>query len=259
MNGHVGWGGLAIAVAVVLVAAGLSRAWRLGLERDVLVAIVRSLAQMLLVAVALGLIVADGVSIWWSWLWVVAMVGFAAVTMRRRAPALPGLLRISLLATGTTAAVGIAITFGIGIFPVEPRTLVPVAGMLVGNSMSAGVVACRRLSHAIGERRDEVEARLALGQPWPQAARPLLREILRTAITPQIESTKALGIVFLPGAMTGLILAGVDPLDAVLVQLALMYVILGGVVTMTTVTTVAAARRLFTRDHRLRPLPRMVD
>jgi putative ABC transport system permease protein len=251
VNGHVGWGGLAIAVVVVLVAAGLSRAWRLGLERDLVVAIVRSLAQMLLVAVALGLVVADGVSIWWSWLWVVAMVGFAAITMRRRAPALPGLLRIALIATGTTAAVGIAITFGIGIFPVQPRTLVPVAGMLVGNSMSAGVVACRRLSHAIGERRDEIEARLALGQPWPQAARPMLREILRTA--------KALGIVFLPGAMTGLILAGVDPLDAVLVQLALMYVILGGVVTMTTVTTVAAARRLFTRDHRLLPVPRQAD
>lgn len=254
MNGHVGWFGLGVSVAVVLVAAGLSRVWRLGLERDVLIAIGRSLAQMLLVAAALGLIVSDGTSIWWSWLWVVLMVLFAALTLRNRAPELPGLLGIALIATGTTAVVGLGVVFAIGVFPVTPRTVVPVAGMLVGNSLSSGVVACRRLAEAVVEQRDQIEARLALGQPWPQAARPMLRGVLRTAISPQIESTKALGIVFLPGAMTGLILAGVDPLDAVLVQLALMYVILGGVATMTTVTTVTAARRLFTRDHRLRPL-----
>ena len=64
----------------------------------------------------------------------------------------------------------------------------------------------------------------------PRRREPLSRGVLRTAISPQIENTRALGIVFLPGAMTGLILAGVDPLDAVLVQLALMYLILGAVV-----------------------------
>lgn len=253
MSDHVSWAGLAVAIGLVVVAAGLSRWWRLGLERDALVAVGRSLAQMLLVAAALGLLVADGTSVWWSWLWVALMVVFAALTMRRRAPDLPGLLRIALLAVGATAVVGLGVVFAIGVFPVTSRTVVPVAGMLVGNSLSAGVVACRRLAEAIDERRDEVEARLALGQPWTEAARPLLRSVLRTAISPQIESTKALGVVFLPGAMTGLILAGADPLDAVLVQLALMYVILGGVVTMTTVTTLAAARELFTSDHRLRP------
>lgn len=253
MSDHVGPVGLAVSVALVLLAAGLSRLWRLGLERDAVVAVVRSLAQMLLVAAALGLVVADGTAIWWSWLWVVLMVGFAAVTMRRRAPELPGLLRIALLAVGATAVVGLGVVFAVGVFPVTSRTVVPVAGMLVGNSLSAGVVACRRLAEAFDERRDEVEARLALGQPWSQASRPLVRSVLRTAISPQIESTKALGVVFLPGAMTGLILAGVDPLDAVLVQLALMYVILGGVATMTTVTTLAATRALFTADHVLRP------
>lgn len=80
--------------------------------------------------------------------------------------------------------------------------------------------------------------------------------MLRTAITPQIENTRALGIVFLPGAMTGLILAGVDPLDAVLVQLALMYLILGAVVVTATLTVLGARRRLFTADHRLVPLAR---
>ena len=78
-----------------------------------------------------------------------------------------------------------------------------------------------------------------------------MRRALRLAISPQIENTKALGIVFLPGAMTGLILAGVDPLDAVLVQLALMWIILGAVVVTTATTALAGTRRLFTR----RPAP----
>ena len=83
-----------------------------------------------------------------------------------------------------------------------------------------------------------------------------VRQALRLSIAPQIENVKALGIVFLPGAMTGLILAGVDPVDAVLVQLALMYVILGAVVITTSMTGLLGAQRLFTVDQRLIALAR---
>ena len=74
---------------------------------------------------------------------------------------------------------------------------------------------------------------------------------LRTALIPQIETTKAVGLVVLPGAMTGLILAGVKPLDAVLVQASVMYLVLGSVATTTTVVALGVQRRLFTADHRL--------
>ena len=73
---------------------------------------------------------------------------------------------------------------------------------------------------------------------------------------PQVESTKAVGLVFLPGAMTGLILAGVDPIDAVKVQAAIMYLILGSVATTVAVVGLGLTRRLFTPDHRLVPLVR---
>ena len=74
---------------------------------------------------------------------------------------------------------------------------------------------------------------------------------LRTALIPQIETTKAVGLIVLPGAMTGLILAGVDPIDAVQVQAAVMYLVLGSVATTTAVMALGIRRRLFTRDHRL--------
>ena len=76
---------------------------------------------------------------------------------------------------------------------------------------------------------------------------------------PQIETTKAVGIIFLPGAMTGLILAGVDPVDAVMVQVVVMYLVLGSAATATTVVATGLVRRLFTPDHRLVGLPRPAD
>ena len=129
--------------------------------------------------------------------------------------------------------------------------------MMIGNSMTSVVVAARRVTGELSDKRLEVEARLALGLSWKDASRPYLREAMRTAMIPQIESTKAVGLVFLPGAMTGLILAGVSPVDAVQVQLAIMYLILGSVATSVTVVAVGLTRQLFTDDSRLVRLVRV--
>jgi putative ABC transport system permease protein len=256
MNGDVDALGLAASLVLVAIAIAISWRLRLRLERELVISCVRGFVQLMVVGAALAIVIEPSTPIVWSWLWVAGIVVFAAATVRRRAPAVPGLFWIALAANGVSAFVGLAVTFGLGIFPVEGRTLVPIAGMLVGNAMKSGIVVADRLVEALADGRAEVEARLALGQPWDAASRPILRSALRVALSPQIENTKALGIVFLPGAMTGLILAGVDPVDAVLVQLALMYLILGGVATTTAITALGSVRRLFTPDHRLVALPR---
>jgi putative ABC transport system permease protein len=256
VSGDVTWAGLAASLLIVAVVIVISLRERLRLERDIVVAVVRSLAQLLLVGAALGLIVDPDTWIGWSFVWVAGMILVAGVTVSRRARALPKVLPIALAAIGTSATTGLGLLFALGIFPVEGRTVVPIAGMVVGNSLSASVVAARRLIEAVSERRADLEARLALGLPWQDASRPTVRNVLRLAITPDIERIKALGIIVLPGAMTGLILAGVDPLDAVRVQLALMYVILGAVAVSTTVIAMLGTRRLFTPDHRLKAPPR---
>ena len=256
MEGDVSYGGLAISLVLVAVALAVSLRLRLRLEREMVVSVTRGFVQLLIVGAALGLIIDPDTPLVWSWLWVFGIVVFAAATVRRRAPAVPGLFWIAFVANGATAVIGFAVTFGLGIFPVEGRTLVPIAGMLVGNAMKSAIVGAERTVEALAEQRAEVEARLALGQTSMRAARPIVRSVLRTALSPQIENTKGLGLVFLPGAMTGLILAGVDPADAVLVQLAIMYLILGGVATTSVITVLGAVRRLFTADHRLVALPR---
>jgi putative ABC transport system permease protein len=256
VSGDVGWWGLAASLIMIAAVAALSIRQKLRLERDLAIAVARSLAQMLLVGLALGLIVKEDTWIGWSFIWVAAMVAVAALTVGNRAPALPGVLPVAFMALAAGAVAGLGLLFTLGIFPVAGRTVVPVAGMVIGNSLAAGVLTVRRLVEAVAERQAELEARLALGLPWQRAVRPTVRQVLRTGIAPDVERLKALGIIVLPGAMTGLILAGVDPMDAVRVQLALLYVILGSVTTTASVIALLGTRRLFTADHRLVPLTR---
>jgi putative ABC transport system permease protein len=247
----IGWGGLGLSLILVAVAVGLSW-WRgLRLERQVLWASARALAQLLAVGYLLVVLVDPDSPVALAWAWVVAMVVFAAVVVQRRAREIPGIVGLALLATVASSAISLLVVFGLGVYPNVGRAVVPIAGMMVGNSIGATVVAARRIVEEASERRPEIEARLALGQPWQDASKPFVRSALRTAVTSQVESTKAVGLVFLPGAMTGLILAGTDPVDAVLVQAALMYLILGAVATNVVVIGLGLTRRLFTRDHRL--------
>ncbi len=257
-SGDVTTWGLIASLVLVAVALGLSLWQRLDLERDIVWATVRSIVQLLVVGAILAFVIDPSQPLILSWCWVAAMLVFAAVVIRRRAPEVPDVLKLSFYALGAAMVITLGVIFGLKVFPLEGRTLVPLAGMMVGNSMKATVVAARRVIEEIRDKRAEVEARLALGQPAKIAARPYVRAAMKTALSPQIETTKAVGLVFLPGAMTGLILAGVNPVDAVLVQAAIMYLILGSVATTSTVIALGVASKLFTADHRLKPLPRPV-
>ncbi|MCU1353870.1 MAG: hypothetical protein JWM05_3079 [Acidimicrobiales bacterium] len=252
----IGWSGLAISLVLIGVAAGLSIGQRLHLERTIVWASTRALLQLLAVGSVLGAILDPGRPVALAWGWVLLMVLIAALTVRQRAPEVPGITPVAFGAMAASAAMGLGVLFGLGIFPMQGRTVVPLAGMLIGNSMASTVSASRRIVAELSEKRAEVEARLALGLAWPDAARPHVRAALRTALLPQIESTKVVGLVALPGAMTGLILAGVPPVSAVKVQAAVMFLILGGVATTATVVARGLTRRLFTPDHRLRRLVR---
>jgi putative ABC transport system permease protein len=252
----IGWGGLALSLVLIAVAVGLSVWQGLRLERDILWATARAIVQLLAVGYLLVVLVDPDTPVVLAWLWVVAMVTFAAITVQRRAREVPGIVGLALVATGASAAISLLVVFGLGVYPNVGRAVVPIAGMMVGNSIGGTVVAARRIVAEMSDRRPEIEAQLALGQPSSEAAKPYVRSALRTALTSQIETTKAVGLVFLPGAMTGLILAGADPVDAVLVQAALMYLILGCVATNVVVIGLGLTRRLFTSDHRLVRLAR---
>lgn len=254
--GDVDFVGLGLSLVLVVVALVVSYLNKLDLENSIGVAVVRALVQLLAVGAVLAFILDPDRSLALSWAWVAVMVVFAAVVLARRAPEVPNLFPLGLVAFAAAEAITLTVIFGLGIFPLEARALVPLAGMMVGNSMNSTVVVASRVVEELRDKRDEVEARLALGHSSRRAALPYIRSALKTALSPQIETTKGVGLVFLPGAMTGLILAGVDPVDAVKVQAAIMFLILGSVATTTAIVSFGTARRLFTPDHRLTRLAR---
>ncbi len=247
----VGWDALAISTILVFIAVALSW-WRaLGLGRSILWAGTRALVQLAAIGLLLQVILEPEVSIWWGWLWVAIMIFIAAFTIRWRTPAVPGIFGLSLAALIGTAALTLGVLFGLGVFALDLRSLISLSGLMIGNSMAVSVLVGRRLVDELSDKRDEIEARLALGASSAEAAQPYLRGSLRTALIPQIETTKIVGLIALPGAMTGLILAGVAPLDAVRVQTAVMYLVLGSVTTTATILALGIRRRLFSSDHRL--------
>jgi len=236
-----GWG-LAASLVPLVVVAGISVGRRLGLGRDLAVASVRAVAQLVVAGWALTLLLDGDTSIWWAWAWVAVMVPMAGDAARRREARLPGLGWMTGLGGAVGLAVSLSVVFGLGVLPLEARVLVPVSGMVVGNSLKVVVVAATRLVDGLRERAGEVEALLALGFGTTRAVRDVASDALRLALRPQMETTRSVGMVFLPGALTGLILAGVDPMEAVLIQAALLFLILGTAAVTGLVVVVAGVR-----------------
>ncbi len=259
LEGDVNAVGLATSLILVGVALGVSMSQQLHLEKRLIWATVRAFVQLIVMGFVLAWLLQPGRSLAYSWLWVVGMVIFAAWTVRNRAPEVPHLFLMALASLTAASVATMGVIFGLGIFPAEARAIVPLGGMMIGNSLSGTVLAARRVADELTEKRSEIEARLALGHSSREAGLPYVRAAMRTALTPQIESTKAVGLVFLPGAMTGLILAGVDPVDAVLVQAVIMYLVLGAVATTSVVVGLGSTRQLFTPDHRLARITRRTE
>jgi putative ABC transport system permease protein len=238
----------------LLVMLAVAVSWWAGqrLERDLITAAVRAAAQLALLGVVLVAILAPDQPLVLSWLWVAVMIVFAGWTVQRRVPQVPRIWLLSMAAFAASAVATLGVLFSFGVFPINSTTVVPLAGLMIGNSMTATVLVARRITAEFKDKRLEIEARLALGQPSAEAARPYLREALRTALIPQIETTKAVGIVFLPGMMVGLLLAGVTPLGAVQAQLVIMYLVLGSVAVTTSIIALGMRRIHFTDAHQLR-------
>ena len=150
--------------------------WKqLGLERSIAWAAARAAAQLMAIGLLLQVLLEPGVDPVGLAVGRVTMVVVASFTVRSRAPEVPGLLQLALLAFGCSAVLTLGVLFGLGVFQLNVRTLIPLAGLMIGNSLAATVLVGRRLVEELRDKRDEVEARLALGQPAHEAAKPYVR------------------------------------------------------------------------------------
>jgi putative ABC transport system permease protein len=179
------------------------------------------------------------------------MISTAALTARRRASQVPGAGVIATVALAAATLGTLGVLTALGIVPVDARTVVPLGSMVLSNAMASVSLVMTGLRDGLAGARREVEARLSLGQTSHRASLPWHRRALRTGMLPIVDNTKVVGLVALPGAMTGMILAGAEPLEAIRLQLVVMYMLLGGNAFAAVVAGELTVRRLFTADHQL--------
>jgi putative ABC transport system permease protein len=244
-------GEVAAALALVGLAAAISRWREAELEGDILVAAIRAFVQLTAIGYAIELIF-DADTIWLVLALLGTMVIFGAFTARRRARRVPGAFWPLLVALSAAGGTTLGLVIALGIFEPTPRNLVPVGGMVIGNAMTAAAVALNRLGDEVADSRARIEATLALGATSGEAAAPIVRRALRSGTIALVDSTKTTGLIFFPGTMVGMLLAGAEPTDAVRLQLILLYALLGSVSIAALVATTLAYRNFFTPAQQLR-------
>jgi putative ABC transport system permease protein len=247
----IGWEQVAGSLALVAVAIALSVWRRLPLEREIGWAVVRAFVQLL----ALGYVIKaifDAGGLAYAFPVLVVMVVFGALTARGRAARVPHALPILALSLGVALTATLGLSVAVGAIDATSRTLIPIGGAVVGQSMVAAALALSRLEFEIGAARGEIEARLSLGATWRQAVDPMLRRSLTAGMLNTVDSTKTAGIVAIPGTTVGMLLAGAAPLDAIRLQLVLFYLLVGGTAIAVVLATSLAAGGFFTPAHQLR-------
>jgi putative ABC transport system permease protein len=213
---------LAVAFLLVGVIIVVSIHEALGLERDLVIGALRTMVQLYGVGLILTAVFAAA-RWYWVMLIVMGMTGVAtqAAVSRLKTP-IPGghLIAATALTLSTAATLAYVITVVVQVHPwYEPQYIIPIAGMILGNSMTSAALAGDRLQGELRARADEVEARLALGFSGREAMQPLVRSALQAAMIPTVNGMMTVGLVQLPGMMTGQILAGASPLVAIRYQL----------------------------------------
>ena len=225
----ISWLEFSLSLVLVAVTLLLSLLLKLHIEKSLFVASVRAALQLLAVGLFFTAIFDHKNAELWSWLWVIFMVLLATEIIRRRVPTVKRLSPVALIAIKTSVAMVASVAFFFEVIEYTPINVVVVSGITIGNIVPSAVLAVQQLNMQLTSRRLEAESLLALGADKSILTRFLAPQIIKTAITTQIERTKVVGLIALPGAMTGLLLAGIEPMDAVLLQLIVMYMILGSV------------------------------
>ena len=247
---------LLIAAALVLALALLSIRLQMKIGRQLIIAAIRTAVQLTLIGLVLKVLFENATLLWVSLLaFFMLFVAGREVMMRqeRRFKGWWGYAAGTFsMFVSSFAITAFALVVILGNDPwYAPQYAIPLLGMLLGNTMNGIAISMDRLTHAAWEQRDIIEARLILGESWDQAISDYRRQAVRSGMIPIINAMAAAGIVSLPGMMTGQILAGALPVDAVKYQILIMFLISAGTGLGTLAAVSVGSRRLFDERQRL--------
>jgi putative ABC transport system permease protein len=245
---------LALCLGFVCLAGATSFYHKLDLGRDLFVGTIRTFAQLFLMGYVLKFIF----DAHYSWLVILIYSGMVAAAahiikgrVKERSIPFVKPMYVTMLLTYTLVSFLVTGVI-IGAEPWwTPQYFIPMGGMIIGNSMTAIAIALDRLFSDLKSRRAEVEMKLALGADYREASQEILRDAVKAGMIPSINSLMAVGLVSLPGMMTGQILAGADPLIAIRYQIVVMLMIVAATSIGSLLITGLVRRKCFSTAQRL--------
>ncbi len=248
---------LSMAAILVLVLAFITLILKLDLASRIVIAAIRTVVQLLLIGLVLKALFAQVNLFYVAVLSIFMLLVAGREVMARQQRRFGGLWGYGL---GTLSMFISSFTLTIYALIVvvstdpwyTPQYAIPLLGMMLGNTMTGVSLALDKLTTTAWQQRAVIEARLILGQDWRTAIGDITRDSVRIGMIPMINAMAAAGIVSLPGMMTGQILSGTEPLEAVKYQILIMFLITAGTGFSAILATWIGARRLFDDRQRLR-------
>lgn len=235
---------LVLSSVLIIIPVFISYKNKLELEKDIIFSVVRAVIQLIAVGYLLDFIFGIEKAIYTIGL-VLIMIFNASLNTRKREGDIQNQLFISFI----SILLGTSITMGILVLSKSirfvPNEVIPVSGMVISNSMVAISLAYRNLIYSYKNNGTSVEVKLSLGADIKHASQDIIKESVRLAIMPSIDSAKTLGIVSLPGMMTGLILGGTSPLIAVKFQVMVTFMILSSTSISVMIATYLSYKQFF--------------
>jgi putative ABC transport system permease protein len=216
---------LSISLIFVLIPFILSKTFNLGLEKDTIIAVVRSIIQLFVVGYVLKFVF-ESESIVYILLMVGVMIAAATQNARKKGAAIKGItwkIAVTLIFIEVLTQ---AILLGFQITPHTAQYIIPISGMVVGNGMVLAILFLNRFIAETAAHQDQTELILSLGGTPKQAIHRQLIAAIKASMIPTIESQKTIGLVQLPGMMSGQIIAGASPIQAVQFQLLVLFLLL---------------------------------
>ncbi|BFG36082.1 hypothetical protein CerSpe_223560 [Prunus speciosa] len=238
------------ATVVVLLAVALSFMQKLGLGGEMIYSIARAFIQLSIIGFVLQFIFTRDNAAWiiLAYLFMVTVAGYTAGQRAKHVPRGKYVAGASILA-GTSVTMLLLIL--LRVFPFTPRYIIPVAGMMVGNSMTVTGVTMKRLRDDIRTQMNLVETALALGATPRQATLQQVKRALVISLSPVLDNAKTVGLISLPGAMTGLIMGGASPLEAIQLQIVVMNFLIGASTVSSILSTYLCWPAFFTKAYQL--------
>ncbi len=235
---------LLIASSLIIIPIIISHKEQLGLGKEIGVSMLRAVVQLTLIGYILEIIFGFKSNIF-TVLIVLIMIFNAALNTKKRGEGIKNVVGISFISILIGSSTTLIVLVAAKAVNFTPNEIIPIAGMIVSNSMVAISLTYKNLNSSFKNRKSEVEVKLSLGADIGQASKDIIRECVKTSIIPSIDSAKTLGIVSLPGMMTGLILGGASPMLAIKFQIMVTFMILSSVSVSTIISTYISYKHFF--------------